>query len=458
MKNKQFSRGLSQQLAPSQPTPHQHNDEEEFKPSPYLWAVTRVRSNDNIKDACEAISWDIQESGIQIRWKEYQSAELNAQIMIMCVPNIFDRVGLEEEVFWHLKDIKKSLIKKGTISSELIGIPLPEIKISWQQNKQGKRKSKAEKDLSLNNLVGFQQNGCMVCMVEAAEKDWKRLSILWEKFNKMGLCHRILGQNSLMVVNFNGQPTDSNRVTMQHLRRVNIIYAYHLSSAVNLHVAMVHKRVEVEMEDGSRPPCKFTDLLREAMALMVTGNNGTSQPAFDAMIPVLSGLHCGSAVLTYRTDSNQSAALARSVRRCVAGWFFGYWVMVCKYKESMVQKLMESFDTNSAHLARFSVFNPVTLEVQTGFVDDDELLEGVEGDLGINQGWLADQENKDGTTVDVVGHRKALAQTLRDHPGDIDDADHSGPSSCTDFSQSTGKTPLSTWMPQLANTPSGKKL
>ncbi len=52
---------------------------------------------------------------------------------------------------------------------------LPEIKISWQQNKQGKGKSKAEKDLSLNDLVGFQQNGCMVCTVEAAKKDWKHL-------------------------------------------------------------------------------------------------------------------------------------------------------------------------------------------------------------------------------------------------------------------------------------------
>jgi hypothetical protein len=95
--------------------------------------------------------------------------------MIMCVRNIFDRVGLEEEVIWHLKDIEKSLTKKGTKSSKLIGIPLPEIKISWQQNKQGKGKSKAEKDLSLNNLVGFQQNGCIVCMVEAAEKELEAL-------------------------------------------------------------------------------------------------------------------------------------------------------------------------------------------------------------------------------------------------------------------------------------------
>jgi hypothetical protein len=95
----------------------------------------------------------------------------------------------------------------------------------------------------------------------------------------------------------------------------------------------------------------------------------------------------------------------------------------------MVQKLMESFATDATHLARFSMFNPAPLEVQTGFGDNNKLLEGVEADLGFNQEWLADLENKDGTAVDGVSHRKALAQTLPDRPGDINDADHSG-SSC----------------------------
>jgi hypothetical protein len=118
-----------------------------------------------------------------------------------------------------------------------------------------------------------------------------------------------------MVVNFNGQPTESNCVTMQRLRRVNIIYVYSLSSAIILDVVMVHKHVEVEMADGSKASYKYTDLLREAMALKVTRNDGENCPAFDVMIPVLSGLHCGSAVLTYRTDSIQYGALARSIKK-----------------------------------------------------------------------------------------------------------------------------------------------
>ena len=46
-------------------------------------------------------------------------------------------------------------------------------------------------------------------------------------------------------------------------------------------------------------------------------------------------------------------------------------------------------------------------------------------------------EGNDGRTVDVVGHKEALETTLRDRIDDIDDADRSGPSRRTDFSQST---------------------
>ena len=99
---------------------------------------------------------------------------------------------------------------------------------------------------------------------------------------------------------------------------------------------------------------------------------------------------------------------------------------------------MESFDTDAAKLAGMSSFDPGTLTVQTRYNDMDEQLEGVEAELGINQGWAVDMEGDSPHLVDVVGHREALAQTLRDQVEDIGDADHSGPSRRTDFSCSTG--------------------
>jgi hypothetical protein len=55
-----------------------------------------------------------------------------------------------------------------------------------------------------------------------------------------------------------------------------------------------------------------------------------------------------------------------------------------------------------------------TLPVQMTIVDVNKQLDSVEADLGIDQGWTADLEDKDGNRVDVVGHREALALTLRD--------------------------------------------
>ena len=99
---------------------------------------------------------------------------------------------------------------------------------------------------------------------------------------------------------------------------------------------------------------------------------------------------------------------------------------------------MESFDIDSALLTQFSVFDPVTLTVETTFGDVNEQLERVEEDLGIDQGWNADSELGDDSRVDLIGHREALAMTLRDRIDDVDDADRSGPSRRTNFSQSTG--------------------
>jgi hypothetical protein len=221
--------------------------------------------------------------------------------------------------------------------------------VAWRQNKQGKGKTKAEKDLSLNNLVQFQENGCRVCTVEATEGTWGRLGPLWESFHRTGMSRRALGRSTLMVVMFNGRPTDSDRITMQWLRRINVVHAYMTSSSTLPHVITVHKQVEMEMEDGSKPPHKFTNLCREVMGLTSPTADGPPVPLFDAIIPIVSGQQNGSATITYRTDNKAAAELIRKIHRSVAGWFYGYWIQ--HYKLGMVKKLMESFDIDTALLA-----------------------------------------------------------------------------------------------------------
>jgi hypothetical protein len=60
---------------------------------------------------------------------------------------MFDCEGLDGEIYWHFSDIEKSLLKKGALPTEYVGEPLPKIKLSWRQSKQGKGRNKAEKKM-----------------------------------------------------------------------------------------------------------------------------------------------------------------------------------------------------------------------------------------------------------------------------------------------------------------------
>jgi len=442
VKNKRIVRNSSQSLAkPPQKNLQRHNDDEEFTPSTSVQAVIRVRGRENVKTACDSISWDMSESGLSIRWKEHQSADSSAQILLMCCPPVFDKRGLEEEIVYHLKTMEKDLIRKGALPSTLSIEPLPQIAVSWRQNKQGRGRSQAEQRLCLNNLEAFQRNGCMVCTVEAEEGTWGRLGPLWQRLHKTGIVRRALGRRVLMVVMYNGRVTDGDRCTLQRLRRCNVVYNDKLDSVVIPNIVTVHKRVEVRMEDtGIRAPHKFTSLNREFMMLSdpILSAKGEVVYAFDAIIPIIVGPNSGGATLTFRRDNAYANALVRKIKTNVAAWFFGFWRQKQGYRLEMVQSLMESFSIEASHLAQFSTFDPITMTVDAEFGDADGQLEGVELELGIDRDWEADMEGNDGRTIDVVGHKEALETTLRDRIADIDDADRSGPSRRTDFSQSTG--------------------
>jgi hypothetical protein len=100
----------------------------------------------------------------------------------------------------------------------------------------------------------------------------------------------------------------------------------------------------------------------------------------------------------------------------------------------MIKELMESFNIHAAALTRFLVFDPNTLEVQTGLDDEDNFLESVEADLGIDQGWIADMEGTVGVPLDLSRYLEELPRTLSDCPDNIDNNNNSGPSRRTNFS------------------------
>jgi hypothetical protein len=79
--------------------------------------------------------------------------------------------------------------------------------------------------------------------------------------NKTGLIRTIFGRKAVMVVMYGGRATDSDWNTIQHLWRCNVIYLHHLTHTILPHIVMVHKQVEIQMEDPTtKAPHKFTDL------------------------------------------------------------------------------------------------------------------------------------------------------------------------------------------------------
>jgi hypothetical protein len=86
----------------------------------------------------------------------------------------------------------------------------------------------------------------------------------------MGLVRPVFGRSAVMVVLYSGKPMESDRNTIQRLRRCNVIYAYSIASEILPFVETIHKQVEVQMEDADAPrPFKFMDFSQELRELRV---------------------------------------------------------------------------------------------------------------------------------------------------------------------------------------------
>jgi hypothetical protein len=245
------------------------DDEAEYTPSNTLWGTIKVWADENVKEAVEALTWDFNKTGIQVCWKPHQSADSSAQVQIMCCPNVFDKEGLTKELLFHMKAVEKKLMAKGWLSYTLMDEPLPPISIQRRQSTHGKGWNKREKQLSLNNLPAFGLIGCLVLTVKMEEGTWARLGPLWRALNSMGLVHQIFGQTAVLVVLYGGKPTESDQNTLQRLHWCHVIYVNNIATEVLPYVEMLHKRVEVQMEDSlEAPPHKFTDLCREVLEIV----------------------------------------------------------------------------------------------------------------------------------------------------------------------------------------------
>jgi hypothetical protein len=195
VKNKMNSKGAPQPAGETTAaSPNRYDNDADFKPSNTLWGTARVLAKENIKEAVESlVSWDFNNTGIQVRWKPHQSANSSAQVQIFCCLSVFEREGLTKELTYNLNMVEKKICNKGQLPMDLHDEPLPAMYISWRQNSQGRGQNRRERQLSLNNLEAYGQNGCLVLSIKMEEGTWPRFGPLWWILNKMGLVRPVFG-------------------------------------------------------------------------------------------------------------------------------------------------------------------------------------------------------------------------------------------------------------------------
>jgi hypothetical protein len=132
VKNKTNNRGASQsQHATQTVSLHQHSDKEEYKPPTGVWGNLRVKAGENIREMCESKAWDMSGTGIRVQWKEHQLADSSSRILIMCVPNVFNKDRLKEELLFHMKAVERKMVTKGKLPTSLLTEPIPLITLAF---------------------------------------------------------------------------------------------------------------------------------------------------------------------------------------------------------------------------------------------------------------------------------------------------------------------------------------
>jgi hypothetical protein len=234
----------------------------------------------------------------------------------------------------------------------------------------------------------------------------------------MGMINCTLGCYCTVVVLHNGNRMDVDRTVMQCFCRCNVVHKDTTAAFTLPLIKNVHKLVEVQMANPNmRPPYKFTDLCHEIIGITIPSKDPVRDChqafVFDAIILIQSGYAARGATVTIRADCVNANKLLTKMKQGIVPWMFHYWSVVQGYKETCIKSLMESFDTDAALLARFFSFDPDTLEVNTQFGDVDEYFKGMKADLGINQGWSANNDDKN-IRFSLEGAWEALHQPLHD--------------------------------------------
>ena len=115
----------------------------------------------------------------------------------------------------------------------------------------------------MNKFPEIHQNGCKMLKIEASPMYYGRPGVVWTYFYDSGMCARILGSKSELILIPTGQVEPGNTTTVQQYKTLHINFLAKLEFLSMPDVSNLFKKVEVRMKDGGRPHRKFTCLQQE---------------------------------------------------------------------------------------------------------------------------------------------------------------------------------------------------
>lgn len=437
----------------AQPTgPHQRrkfDDDAPYTGPSQAYCIVRVRGEADLKEAFDFLAFDLDEIGISLRLKAHQAVDAQRTFAIVGLHPSIETEGTAVQFHYYCEVARKTLIKHGKLDHNLVDKPIPAVTFRFKNQRNGQKRNKAEEELSLNKLPGFEEFGCRWMEGETSAAEWPFLSVLVNQMIKSGAVKTVFGRRSKLVILTSGMMT---RHMLQRLRRFHFVYTQKLELIILPGVINPNKLVEVRYtgEDGrttkKQPPGtgprnpKFTSVLKEMMSLTYTNSKGEEVPVLQYLMPSYRGLRAGSSTAAVMSDDPEALRIARQLALHPCGFMNGV-LRQKRYAEGVLKSLNESYDLEDAMLSHYIEYDPATRTISGDFLNDDGYLDEVEAEMGISLSNARGDDIDDGTPfpsrLTLEGAQEALRATLHDRD-DLSAGDRSAASRRTNFSQSTG--------------------
>ena len=152
---------------------HRYGDEAgEYIGPEGVSGVIVVLADGDVKKLVQRMRLNLENTGVEIWWKDVQLKDTKNAIQIPCVTHGFCLEGITQSLMWGLKECKKKLCERGKQKITYIDAPLPPMKVSFRDAKKMKGGSELAKKYSLNKFPEFRQNGCKMLTIEASPMDY----------------------------------------------------------------------------------------------------------------------------------------------------------------------------------------------------------------------------------------------------------------------------------------------